>query len=324
MSKGGILYEKTTLRDPHSLRCSNVHALRHGACRQCCGIYVAGYRHFLFHAPDFKILSRDSYKTDPAAEELPYPQENLDEWFAGDYYFIGASDAAYCIFSLRAYPDGHDRFAAIIEDGELDALTNALADSFVEDGSEVLSAETYPHAENTVLRFGYLDTDEDGSTDYNVTFFTVCGENTVRIDFWFPFSAGSAEQDALADGVIDSMKFSAAVPQPRSPAGTAKTIVSCVLLAAVIVALGVLSRKMRKDKEAAAKAMASDALTHVPPAPAEAPAAPDTKYCACCGEKISAGSRYAPGAARSSRRAAINNKLTKGRRPYENSVQKAP
>lgn len=217
--------------------------------------------------PDFKILSRDSYKTDPAAEELPYPQENLDEWFAGDYYFIGASDAAYCIFSLRAYPDGHDRFAAIIEDGELDALTNALADSFVEDGSEVLSAETYPHAENTVLRFGYLDTDEDGSTDYNVTFFTVCGENTVRIDFWFPFSAGSAEQDALADGVIDSMKFSAAVPQPQSPAGTAKTIVSCVLLAAVIVALGVLSRKMRKDKEAAAKAMASDALTHVPPAP---------------------------------------------------------
>lgn len=178
--------------------------------------------------PDFKILSRDSYKTDPAAEELPYPQENLDEWFAGDYYFIGASDAAYCIFSLRAYPDGHDRFAAIIEDGELDALTNALADSFVEDGSEVLSAETYPHAENTVLRFGYLDTDEDGSTDYNVTFFTVCGENTVRIDFWFPFSAGSAEQDALADGVIDSMKFSAAVPQPQSPAGTAKTIVSCV------------------------------------------------------------------------------------------------
>ncbi len=134
--------------------------------------------------PDFKILSRDSYKTDPAAEELPYPQENLDEWFAGDYYFIGASDAAYCIFSLRAYPDGHDRFAAIIEDGELDALTNALADSFVEDGSEVLSAETYPHAENTVLRFGYLDTDEDGSTDYNVTFFTVCGENTVRIDFF--------------------------------------------------------------------------------------------------------------------------------------------
>ena len=112
-----------------------------------------------------------------------------------------------------------------------------------------------------------------------MTFFTVCGENTVRIDFWFPFSAGSAEQDALADGVIDSMKFSAAVPQPQSPAGTAKTIVSCVLLAAVIVALGVLSRKMRKDKEAAAKAMASDALTHAPtPAPAESPAAPDTKY----------------------------------------------
>lgn len=244
--------------------------------------------------PDFKILSRDSYKTDPAAEELPYPQENLDEWFAGDYYFIGASDAAYCIFSLRAYPDGHDRFAAIIEDGELDALTNALADSFVEDGSEVLSAETYPHAENTVLRFGYLDTDEDGSTDYNVTFFTVCGENTVRIDFWFPFSAGSAEQDALANGVIDSMKFSAAVPKPQGSAGTTKTIVSCALLAAVIAVLGILSRKMRKDKEAAAKAMASDALSHAPSAPAEAPAVPDTKYCAYCGEKIPAESRFCP------------------------------
>ena len=25
--------------------------------------------------PDFKILSRDSYKTDPAAEELPYPSK---------------------------------------------------------------------------------------------------------------------------------------------------------------------------------------------------------------------------------------------------------
>ena len=32
----------------------------------------------------------------------------------------------------------------------------------------------------------------------------------------------------------------------------------------------------------------------------------------------------APSAARSSRRAVKNNKLTKGRRPYENSVQKAP
>ena len=32
----------------------------------------------------------------------------------------------------------------------------------------------------------------------------------------------------------------------------------------------------------------------------------------------------APGAARRSRRAVKNNKLTKGRRPYENSVQKAP
>ena len=47
---------------------------------------------------DFKILSRDSYKTDPVADALPYPQDNLDEWFDGDFYFIGTSDAAYCIF----------------------------------------------------------------------------------------------------------------------------------------------------------------------------------------------------------------------------------
>ena len=72
-------------------------ALAAGAAR----IYVAGYRHFLFHAPRLQDPSRDSYKTDPAAEELPYPQENLDEWFAGDYYFIGASDAAYVSFSAR-------------------------------------------------------------------------------------------------------------------------------------------------------------------------------------------------------------------------------
>lgn len=231
----------------------------------------------------------------PRREELPYPQENLDEWFAGDYYFIGASDAAYCIFSLRAYPDGHDRFAAIIEDGELDALTNALADSFVEDGSEVLSAETYPHAENTVLRFGYLDTDEDGSTDYNVTFFTVCGENTVRIDFWFPFSAGSAEQDALADGVIDSMKFSAAVPQPQSPAGTAKTIVSCV------APCRGHRRSWRPQPENAQRQGSrreSDGIRRAHPCPTRAGGssrrARDTKYCACCGEKIPAGSRFCP------------------------------
>ena len=127
-----------------------------------------------------------------------------------------------------------------------------------------------------------------------MTFFTVCGENTVRIDFSFIYSSGAAEQDALADGVIDSMKFSAAVPKPQGSAGTAKTIVSCVLLAAVIAALGILSRKMRKDKEAAAKAMASDALSHASSAPAEAPAVPDTKYCACCGEKIPAGSKFCP------------------------------
>lgn len=250
-----------------------------------------------FSAPeDFKILSRDSYKTDPVAEELPYAMETLDSWFTGDgdCYFLGGLDPMRCVFTLRAYPNGRDYFVSAIEDGELDSLTEDLADGFTEDGYEVLSAETYPHPENSILRFGYLDTNEDGTTDYRVTFFTVCGENTVRIDFSFIYSSGAAEQDALADGVIDSMKFSAAVPQPQSPAGTAKTIVSCVLLAAVIVALGVLSRKMRKDKEAAAKAMASDALTHVPPAPAEAPAAPDTKYCACCGEKIPAGSRFCP------------------------------
>lgn len=107
-----------------------------------------------------------------------------------------------------------------IEDGELDSLTEDLADGFTEDGYEVLSAETYPHPENSILRFGYLDTNEDGTTDYRVTFFTVCGENTVRIDFSFIYSSGAAEQDALADGVIDSMKFSAAVPKPQGSAGT--------------------------------------------------------------------------------------------------------
>ena len=243
---------------------------------------------------DFKILSRDSYKTDPVADALPYPQDNLDEWFDGDFYFIGASDAAYCIFSLRAYPDGHDRFVSIIENGELDTLTDALADGFAEDGCEVLSAETYPHPENSILRFGYLDTDEDGSTDYKVNFFTVCGEYTVRINFCFAFSTGTAEQDALANSVIDSMKFSAAVPKPSSQTGNVKTIVCCVLLAVVVIALYILSRKMRRDKEAAAQAMASDAL---PKAPADAPAAsvtPDTKYCPYCGEKIPAASKFCP------------------------------
>lgn len=251
-----------------------------------------------FSAPaDFKILSRDSYETDPVVDELPYTQENLDEWFDGDFYFIGVSDAAYCIFSLRAYPDGHDRFVSIIENGELDALTDALADGFVEDGSEVLSAETYPHPDNSILRFGYLDTDENGSTDYKVTFFTVCGENTVRINFCFAFSTGTAEQDALANSVMDSMKFSAAVPKPQSHASSIKTIVCCVLLAAVVIALYILSRKMRRDKEAAAQAMASDALPKASAAPTESPAAPatpDVKYCPYCGEKIPAASKFCP------------------------------
>lgn len=237
---------------------------------------------------DFKTLSRDSYKTDPVAEELPFTQENLDGWFTGDgdCYFLGTSDPIRCIFTLRAYPNGRDYFVSAIEDGELDDLTDALADGFTEDGCEVLSAETYPHPENSILRFGYLNPDDDGSTDYKVTFYTVCGENTIRVDFCFMFSSGTPEQDALADGVIDSMKFSAAVPKPSYQTGTTKTIVCCVLLAAVIVILGVLSRKMRRDKEAAAKAMASAAQ---PEAPA---AAPDTKYCPYCGEKIPAASKF--------------------------------
>lgn len=163
-----------------------------------------------FSAPeDFKILSRDSYKTDPVAEELPYAMETLDSWFTGDgdCYFLGGLDPMRCVFTLRAYPNGRDYFVSAIEDGELDSLTEDLADGFTEDGYEVLSAETYPHPENSILRFGYLDTNEDGTTDYRVTFFTVCGENTVRIDFSFIYSSGAAEQDALADGVIDSMKF---------------------------------------------------------------------------------------------------------------------
>lgn len=244
-----------------------------------------------FSAPEnFKILSRNSYKTDPVAEELPYTMETLDSWFTGDgdCYFLGGLDPMRCVFTLRAYPNGHDYFVSAIKDRELDDLTDALADGFAEDGSEVLSAETYPHPENSILRFGYLDTDEDGTTDYRVTFFTVCGENTVRIDFSFIYNSGAAEQDALANSVIDSMKFSAAVPKPQNPAGMTKTIVSSVLLAVVVIALYILSRKMRRDKEAAAKAMASAAQPEVQSA------APDTKYCSCCGEKIPAGSKFCP------------------------------
>lgn len=244
-----------------------------------------------FSAPeDFKILSRDSYKTDPVAEELPYTMETLDSWFTGDgdCYFLGGLDPMRCIFTLRAYSNGRDHFASAVEDGALDILMDTMAGLFAKDGSEVLSAETYPHPENSILRFGYLDTDVDGSTDYRVTFFTVCGENTVRIDFSFIYSSGTPEQDALANSVIDSMKFSAAVPKPSYQTGTTKTIVCCVLLAAVIVILGILSRKMRRNKEAAAKAMASAAQ---PEAPA---AAPDTKYCPYCGEKIPAASKFCP------------------------------
>ena len=40
--------------------------------------------------------------------------------------------------------------------------------------------------------------------------------------------------------------------------------------------------------------MASDALSPVPSALAEATAAPDTKYCAYCGEKIPVGSKFCP------------------------------
>ena len=253
-----------------------------------------------FSAPaDFKIVSRDSYETDPVVEELPYTMENLDGWFTGDgdCYFLGTSDPMRCVFSLRAYPNGHDYFVSVIEDRELDTLTDDLASGFTEDGLEVLSAETYPHPENTILRFGYLKPADDGTTDYKVTFFAVCGENTIRIDFCFMFSSGTPEEDALANSVMDSMKFSAAVPTPRSQTGSAKTIVCCVLLVVVLAALFILSKKIRRDKEAAAQAMASDALPKASAAPAESPAAsvtPDTKYCPYCGEKIPAASKFCP------------------------------
>ena len=90
------------------------------------------------------------------------------------------------------------------------------------------------------------------------------------------------------------MKFSAAVPTPRSQTGSVKTIVCCVLLAVVVIALYILSRKMRRDKEAAAQAMASDALSSVSAVPEPQTAAPNTKYCPYCGEKIPAASKFCP------------------------------
>lgn len=243
-----------------------------------------------FSAPtDFKIVSRDSYETDPVVDELLYTQEDLDRWFTGDgdCYFLGTSDPMRCVFSLRAYPNGRDHFVSAVEDGALDILMDTMADLFAKDGAEVLSKETYPHPENTILRFGYLNPADDGTTDYKVSFFTACGENSIRIDFCFMFSSGTPEEDALANSVMDSMKFSAAVPKPQSHASSIKTTVCCVLLAVVVIALYILSRKMRRDKEAAAQAMASDALSNVS-------AAPNTKYCPYCGEKIPAASKFCP------------------------------
>ena len=250
-----------------------------------------------FSAPaDFKIVSRDSYETDPVVEELPYTQEDLDRWFTGegDCYFLGTSDPMRCVFSLRAYPNGRDHFVSAVEDGALDILMDTMADLFAKDGAEVLSKETYPHPENTILRFGYLNPADDGTTDYKVSFFTACGENSIRIDFCFMFSSGTPEEDALANSVMDSMKFSAAIPKPQSHASSVKTIVCCVLLAVVVIALYILSRKMRRDKEAAAQSMASDALSSVSAAPKPQTAAPDTKYCPYCGEKIPAASKFCP------------------------------
>lgn len=250
-----------------------------------------------FSAPaDFKIVSRDSYETDPVVDELPYTMENLDRWFTGDgdCYFLGTSDPMRCVFSLRAYPNGRDHFVSAVEDGALDILMDTMADLFAKDGAEVLSKETYPHPENTILRFGYLNPADDGTTDYKVSFFTACGENSIRIDFCFMFSSGTPEEDTLANSVMDSMKFSAAVPKPSSQTGSVKTIVCCVLLAAVVIVLYILSRKMRKDKEAAAQAMASDALSSVPAAPKPQTAVPDTKYCPYCGKKIPAASKFCP------------------------------
>lgn len=280
-----------------------------------------------FSAPaDFKIVSRDSYETDPVVDELPYTQEDLDRWFTGDgdYHFFGIQDSTHCIFSLHAYPGGHERLLAAIDSGTLDSLVDPLADKLAESGIELLSAGTYAQSETGFLRFGFFNTSEDGTKDYIVSFFTAYGENTIRADFWFVYGTNTPEQNALANSIIDSMKFSsqpgssaapeeaaAAAAPTEAPVGepantasaqslqteTTKTIVCCVLLAAVVIALYILSRKMRRDKEAAAQAMASDALPKASAAPAEAPAAPaapDVKYCPYCGEKIPAASKFCP------------------------------
>ena len=280
-----------------------------------------------FSAPaDFKIVSRDSYETDPVVDELPYTMENLDRWFTGDgdFYFTGISKISRCSFILRAYPGGHEYFLSHIESWELDSLMDYMANAFAEDGAELLSTETYPHPETTFLRYGYIITDDDGSRHYKLSFYTAYGENTIRTDFWFLDENSTPEQNALANSIIDSMKFSS---QPGSSAApeeaaataapteapaekpaksdveqslheeTVKNTVCCVLLVAVIIALYILSRKMRRDKEAAAQAMASDALPKASAAPAESPAAsvtPDTKYCPYCGEKIPAASKFCP------------------------------
>lgn len=268
-----------------------------------------------FSAPaDFKIVSRDSYETDPVVDELPYTQEDLDRWFTGDgdYHFFGIQDSTHCIFSLHAYPGGHERLLAAIDSGTLDSLVDPLGDKLAESGIELLNAGTYAQSETSFLRFGFFNTSEDGTKDYIVSFFTAYGENTIRADFWFVYGTNTPEQNSLANGIIDSMKFSALPGSSAAPTDTpaekpaksdleqslhaesVKTIVCCVLLAVVVIALYILSRKMRKDKEAAAQAMASDAL---PKAPADAPAAsvtPDTKYCPYCGEKIPAASKFCP------------------------------
>ena len=268
-----------------------------------------------FSAPaDFKIVSRDSYETDPVVDELPYTQEDLDRWFTGDgdYHFFGIQDSTHCIFSLHAYPGGHERLLAAIDSGTLDSLVDPLADKLAESGIELLSAGTYAQSETGFLRFGFFNTSEDGTKDYIVSFFTAYGENTIRADFWFVYGTNTPEQNSLANGIIDSMKFSALPGNSAAPtdapaekpaksdleqslhAESVKATVCCVLLAVVVIALYILSRKMRKDKEAAAQAMASDAL---PKAPADAPAAsvtPDTKYCPYCGEKIPAASKFCP------------------------------
>lgn len=271
-----------------------------------------------FSAPaDFKIVSRDSYETDPVVEELPYTQEDLDRWFTGegDYYFFGIQDSTHCIFSLHAYPGGHERLLAAIDSGTLDSLVDPLADKLSESGIELLSSGTYAQSETGFLRFGFFNTSEDGTKDYVVSFFTAYGENTIRADFWFVYGTNTPEQNALANGIIDSMKFSSQSGSSAAPTDaptekpaksdveqslheeTVKNTVCCVLLVAVIIALYILSRKMRRDKEAAAQAMASDALPKASAAPAEAPAAPaapDVKYCPYCGEKIPAASKFCP------------------------------